>query len=1112
MSHLLFGFPHVSADSFVHPYDQLRIGGTLRHSDGDRLEFVRRKGNRNTLRGPDDSAIVPDERLTRFLGGLNEDTFKTLFGIDHERLTRAGEEIRTGQGQLGELLFAAGAGLAGLRRAQETLQGGLDKLFKPRAQHPRINKGLTEFRDAQEELKQHQLPSEEWQQHDRAHHEALEESERLRTQIRAARGEQGRLKRIKSGIPIVARRRRLLQAREELGDAIRLRDDFGSEFRQAQDQLRLAEQTIDQARAAIAELDAQLTQLDPPQVLLDAADEIGSLRERLGAVEKANEDRAQRLEIFLRDAEHEARRLLRDLGRPIDLDEAETLRLRADEPVIIRRLGQQFAELHGQAEEARRTIARHDDQIRRQEKDLADLVIPRDVEPLRRAVRQARKAGDLDTRLTEARGKLARAEKKAATALAQLPGWSRSAEVLQGLAVPLNATIDLYETRFQDLTRERQIRDERLAAEDDAIRDLETRLQSLELQHDVPTEEALLAVRTRREQGWRLVKAAWLDGGSEGELINPFLAEFAPGGPLASAYEQSVWRGDELADRLRREADRVARKAEWLAQIDEHRGLRTALEREGQLLDDRRASLDREWRSLTSPLGIESQAGTPVELRAWLRRREEVLQLVEKRDEARHAVEPLENEMTRQCAVMSKAQAEVGESFSAGSGSELSESLEQAELIIKRQDDLGQKRTKLETKLAAARSERDTAQLSLQAAETALDGWKSDWSVKMARLGLDAGAAPEQAEVFLTKIGELQEKLNDRRSHQSRIRGIERDADQFATDVAALASRVAPDLADHLAGEAARALAGRLRDAQADDQKRVTLTEHRQRAEASLRAGESQSSEARIRLERLCQEAGCTAFDQVSEAERRSQDRARIESDLAACEEQLLVVASGADPASFAADVEQADPDALDLALEELEARISDHEDALRRVDQTIGTERGELARMNSGAGAADSAEKAQTILAQLQGDIARYATLKLAAGVLHRSIERYREKNQGPILARAGALFAALTGGSFARLQIDDDGDGHSILKGVRPDGRLVSVNGMSDGSHDQLYLAPPAGQPGSVAPGPRADPVHRQRHPAELRRPPRHRRPCGPGRALPATPRSSSSRTTAT
>src|SRR5262249_11295105 len=53
-----------------------------------------------------------------------------------------------------------------------------------------------------------------------------------------------------------------------------------------------------------------------------------------------------------------------------------------------------------------------------------------------------------------------------------------------------------------------------------------------------------------------------------------------------------------------------------------------------------------------------------------------------------------------------------------------------------------------------------------------------------------------------------------------------------------------------------------------------------------------------------------------------------------------------------------------------------------------------------------------------------------------------------------ASALFAGLTGDSFRGLQIDDDGSG-PILNGVRPDGRLVGVGGMSNGSHDQLYLA---------------------------------------------------------
>ena len=1055
LSYLLFGFPHLSADHFVHPNDQLRVGGKLRQSSGQELEFVRRRGQRNTLRGPDDSSVVADDRLAEFLGGMDKDTFEALFGIDHERLTQAGEEIRTGQGRLGELLFAAGAGLAGLRRAHETLQQGLDELFKPsaRAQNPKINKGLAEFRAAQEELKRCQLPSEEWQKHDRACTEAITTAEQIREQIRAARGEQAGLKRIKSAIPLVARRRRLFQELDELGDVIRLRDDFGAEFRKGQDQLLLAESTITKSRAALEEIDTHLAQLDPPRMLLDAANEIESLQERLGMVEKAAVDRV-RLENFQQDCEHQARRILRDLALTVDLDEAETLRLRVDEPVIIRGLGQRFAELRVQVEEARKTIARHEDQIKRQDKEQADLEPPRDVEPLRRAVKQARKAGDLDAGLADARGKYARAEKKAATALARLPGWSRSAEELERLAVPLNATLDQFESQLQETARQRKSLTERMAAEDESIRQLETRLQTLELQQDVPTEEALLAARKRREHGWRLVKAAWLDSAPDGEAVAEFMVEFAPEGTLASAYEQSVQRGDAIADRLRREADRVAHKAESLAQLNRHRTTREGLEREDQLLNERQAHIDREWNALVGPLDLEDQARTPAELRAWLRQREEVVQLLEKLEEHRQSLEPLEQTFNKQRAAMSRAMDEVGEPFST-TDSDLAEMLEKAEALIKRHDDLSQRRAKLDTKRTTAEAERATAKLSLQTAEVEMTHWRTEWSVMMARIGLEAEALPEQAEVFLTKISELVEKLTDRRDHQSRIRGIDRDADVFTRDVAALVARVAPDWADRSSAEQARELARRLRAAQADAQKCTTLTQQRQREQGSLDAAETNREQAQVCLERLCKEAGCAEFDDLPEAERRSQNRARLEADRTACEEQLMVAAAGADLAAFAAEAEQADPDSLDARIEEFEVKIVAQEEELRRLDQTIGAERGELERMDGSDRAAETAEKSQTLLARLQGDVARYATLKLASAVMNRGIERYREKNQGPILARAGVLFAGMTGGSFARLQIDDDDDGHPALKGVRPDGKLVTVKGMSDGSHDQLYLA---------------------------------------------------------
>src|SRR5690606_32712426 len=60
----------------------------------------------------------------------------------------------------------------------------------------------------------------------------------------------------------------------------------------------------------------------------------------------------------------------------------------------------------------------------------------------------------------------------------------------------------------------------------------------------------------------------------------------------------------------------------------------------------------------------------------------------------------------------------------------------------------------------------------------------------------------------------------------------------------------------------------------------------------------------------------------------------------------------------------------------------------------------------------------------------------------------------QGPMLARASAIFSQLTQGSFEKLRVDFDRQ-PMALEGQRADGRLVGIDGLSEGTRDQLYLA---------------------------------------------------------
>ena len=110
---------------------------------------------------------------------------------------------------------------------------------------------------------------------------------------------------------------------------------------------------------------------------------------------------------------------------------------------------------------------------------------------------------------------------------------------------------------------------------------------------------------------------------------------------------------------------------------------------------------------------------------------------------------------------------------------------------------------------------------------------------------------------------------------------------------------------------------------------------------------------------------------------------------------------------------------------------------------------------MDGSSEAAAAAEDAAQLLARIGERAERYARLKVASMVLRREIDRYRAENQAPILTAASGIFQRLTCGSFDALTTDYSDSDEPVLIGVRPSGDHVRVEGMSDGSRDQLYLA---------------------------------------------------------
>src|SRR5271166_5443289 len=176
----LFGFPERTKDDFTYNKTLFRIRATLANARGDVLECVRRKGRKETLRAGDDKTVVSDETLRAFIGGLSEEQFKQLFGLDHQLLDEGGRMIAEGKGDLGEAIFAAGAGLAGLRQIRTQLDERKESLYTARGKNQVVVTQMRLLKDLRERVREVSLAVEEYAAKEQEYHSAQIMAERNR--------------------------------------------------------------------------------------------------------------------------------------------------------------------------------------------------------------------------------------------------------------------------------------------------------------------------------------------------------------------------------------------------------------------------------------------------------------------------------------------------------------------------------------------------------------------------------------------------------------------------------------------------------------------------------------------------------------------------------------------------------------------------------------------------------------------------------------------------------------------------------------------------------------------------------------------------------------------
>ncbi len=1044
---LLYGFPQQTPDNFLHNYDRLLVGGCLESSDGREICFQRRKRRIHDVideaGNPLDSAV-----LAPFLIGLEPELFESLYGIDHDTLVQGGEEILAQKGEVGQALFAAGAGITSLREVIDQLEKDASGLFKRAGQLPAINRAVKRFKELKKEARTVSLSSRDWMDQQKAREDA--EGERNRLEEERARKDKKwrRLERLAQAIPELALMKSRQDQLEKLGAVIFLPPDFAERYRQVSQEMREAGRQLqrDTDRRDILEKKRRAIPLN--REILNQAERVDDFHQRLGEYRKGQKDRPERngMRISLR---REAARLLEQVRPDLMLEQVDTLRSVLARKKTIQALSARYEAIHQQLTQARKKTKAATQEYQSVEQDriaMPEVKVPVD---LVQAVKLAQKAGDIDAQLEKRLRDVDLNKKKCLAELKRIGLWSGDLNTLMALPLPLSETVQQFENRYSAIADERrEIQKDRKHIEKE-LKAARAEIRKAVYGGEVPSEETLTRTREKRDRGWQLLRRQWLDQADVTEESRLY----DTGQALPEAYEGYVGQADLIADRLRREADRVALAGSLRARVETLEAALADNDKDKAVLDSSVQDFAKAWHRVWQPLGIIPLS--PKEMGGWLaemdKLRFRVEDIFKKEPEIARDVKKrtaLKTAVQKELDAMGEETAQTGEA--------LGPILILAEGVLER---IAARRTVLEKfKERQKKAQKDLHQADedLKTAEEALAGWQVQWQKAISGLGIEDDISTLQAVDLIEILQSCFDKLKEANDLKKRIDGIDRDADELEKAVGLMLEEVAPDLLALPLDQAILQLRTLLNQAQKDRTLYDKLSEELNDLHEDLSGTQTNLESAKGQMAELLGIAGCEKPEALAAVIDKFTEYQRLQEKIVDTEATLAKIGAGLSLEDLAAQASAMNADELPGRIAALQRDIEERiNPEINRISQVIGEENARLAAMDGSARAAEIAEKMEQELARIRRLAERYMQVKIASKILQQEIERYREEHQDPVLTLASAYFKNLTLGSFVRLHTDVDDKGEAVLVGVRPDNGRLTVEKMSSGTRDQLYLA---------------------------------------------------------
>jgi uncharacterized protein YhaN len=1042
ISALFFGVPPRTPDIHSCKGPELRIGATISNSTAS-FSFRRRKGTTATLLS-EDGTQIPENRLSQFLHGLDRARFERFFGLDHIRLREGGEELLRGEGEIGGALFQA-AGFD-LRKLLDALDEETAKLFSPRSKSRVIGDTLEEYKQARAQMRRLALSGVAIKEKQAELERAKADRDGLNAEAGLLREQLTKLHRIAGNKADVARLQELRAALAVLEWAPLLPTNARQQRDQAVVDLTDATAQLHNLTSQIAQRTETIEALPVSEVLKTHAQEVEDLNagthdylRGISDLPKRRDDRDKATER----AEAEWRTIWAQ--RPVS--DAEQLRSAYARKAEVRALITEHARVTLALEQAERSLRSDRDEHGRLSRELAVSAESRDPATLVASIEQSKRLGDTGEATSRLQSECKRMDAEIARDLKGLSLWSGTDEELESLLVPMLSTVEQYARDWEELAGRRRDLSSQEATLTESIREKQAELERLGKQVSSAGEKDLAEARAHRNYVWELIRGFAFEktltsDGAQNQLGSR--------DPLPEVFARELRQTDEIADLRFSNAKDVAIHDRLFNEIASASSARQTVEAEldvlGVKFKDLRRRWEGEWSSLAAP------PLSPAEMKEWLARRRKILDKLEQHRSKEKDLLLIGERAALAAAGIRERLQELG-CDSVKETDPLSVLQNVAERFARELEE--RRRTIRDVRRNLQLIDLDKQRTDVAECKLKLSQWEEKWSPLMMALLLRPATTPERASEALEVLEKVFLQLEKGNDFQHRIDRIGENIAKFQADAAKLARTVDPSLTSLNPQQIAASLQERLIEMGKAETRRIELESQNASDMATMASCRAKAQVASATIQRLMEVARC-------------QDDQQLEAAIAAAEEKAERledynrISVGLVERNAIPDLKQIEEEASSYELDSLRNEVGRHEDRQKELQDQVfkaGTEYGRLQqeyeRLEGSEDAALQAQTAEDGLAKVRPAIAHYLRLRIAAEVLQRAMDSYREKHQGPVLTRASELFSRLTLDEYDGLTTSFGGDDKPVLVAIRKNKEHVEIAGLSDGTRDQLYLA---------------------------------------------------------